>query len=248
MTAVANVLKAVLPRSASDRLSRTVTAYRRYRALDAQLRQLCVDYSACTTWDEKVELVRNHKSLGAIQQHKELAELLSLLAQNPSRYICEIGACSGGTLFLLARIAHPEALLVSVDINLPWERRTVHARLATRNQRVISICGDSRSPATFQQVRSALNGQSLDFLFIDGDHAYEAVIADFLNYRPLVRSGGLIAFHDIVPDFDSRYGTPTGHHAGGVPRFWQEIKTQYKTSELIEDPGQDGFGIGIIHW
>jgi predicted O-methyltransferase YrrM len=147
----------------------------------------------------------------------------------------------------LARIAHPEAVLISVDINLPWERRTAHAKLATRNQRVVSVCGDSRAPATLARVRSTLHGRPLDFLFIDGDHAYDAVKTDFLNYRPLVRSGGLIAFHDIVPDFNARYGTPTISYAGGVPTFWQEIKAQYRTSEFIEDPKQDGYGIGVVH-
>jgi len=38
-----------------------------------------------------------------------------------------------------------------------------------------------------------------DFLFIDGDHTYEGVEGDFEMYSPLVRRGGIIAFHDIVP-------------------------------------------------
>jgi len=43
-----------------------------------------------------------------------------------------------------------------------------------------------------------LNGEPLDFLFIDGDHTYEGVKRDFEMYSPLVRNGGIIAFHDIV--------------------------------------------------
>jgi predicted O-methyltransferase YrrM len=39
----------------------------------------------------------------------------------------------------------------------------------------------------------------LDFLFIDGDHTYEGVKQDFEMYTPLVRKGGLVAMHDIVP-------------------------------------------------
>lgn len=45
----------------------------------------------------------------------------------------------------------------------------------------------------------------MDFLFIDGDHAYEGVKADFEMYSPLVRKGGLVALHDICvhpPEMD----------------------------------------------
>ncbi len=37
----------------------------------------------------------------------------------------------------------------------------------------------------------------IDALFIDGDHAYKAVLQDWLLYSPLVRPGGIIAFHDV---------------------------------------------------
>jgi hypothetical protein len=29
-------------------------------------------------------------------------------------------------------------------------------------------------------------------------------------YSPLVRKGGIIAFHDIIPDYYTRYGIKTG--------------------------------------
>jgi predicted O-methyltransferase YrrM len=96
-------------------------------------------------------------------------------------------------------------------------------------------------------VRSLLNGHPLDLLFIDGDHSYEGVKADFANYSSLVRPGGLIVLHDIVPDYSTRHGKPTANYTGGVPIFWQELKTKHKTSEFIEDQKQDGYGIGIIH-
>lgn len=37
---------------------------------------------------------------------------------------------------------------------------------------------------------------SIDFLLIDGDHTYEAVKQDIINYIPKMRSGGLIAGDD----------------------------------------------------
>lgn len=38
---------------------------------------------------------------------------------------------------------------------------------------------------------------NIDFLFIDGDHSYEDVLLDLESWVPKVRSGGLVAGHDI---------------------------------------------------
>jgi len=37
----------------------------------------------------------------------------------------------------------------------------------------------------------------IDFLFIDGSHQYDDVLADFDGFFPYVVPGGLIAFHDV---------------------------------------------------
>lgn len=44
-------------------------------------------------------------------------------------------------------------------------------------------------------VARACHGE-VGFLFIDGDHSYEGVYADWQNYRPLLKKGGYVAFHD----------------------------------------------------
>jgi hypothetical protein len=41
----------------------------------------------------------------------------------------------------------------------------------------------------------------IDFLFIDGSHQYEDVLSDFDTYFPHVRDGGLVAFHDVTPNW-----------------------------------------------
>jgi len=83
-----------------------------------------------------------------------------------------------------------------------------------------------------------LDGESLDFLFIDGDHTYDGVKKDFEIYGRYVRKNGIIAFHDIVPGPSER--------VGGVPRFWNEIKHQFDYVELVKNWKQGGFGIGVI--
>jgi len=40
--------------------------------------------------------------------------------------------------------------------------------------------------------------KSLDFVYIDGDHNYNAVVEDIEHWQPKIKSGGYIAGHDII--------------------------------------------------
>lgn len=44
---------------------------------------------------------------------------------------------------------------------------------------------------------SSFEDGAYDFVFIDGDHSIKGVLNDLENYMPKVRSGGIIAGHDI---------------------------------------------------
>jgi predicted O-methyltransferase YrrM len=183
----------------------------------------------------------------ASQKYEELVPLLDRVRALRAERVCEIGTAAGGTLYLLTRVSAPEALLVSIDLAIPAHTRATRARFARAGQRLVSIEGDSHDVETQQRVERLLAGAKLDVLFIDGDHSYEGVRADFELYSPLVRSGGIIALHDVNEDFATRHGTPTASVSGDVPRFWNELKRKYRSEELIADPGQDGFGIGIVY-
>lgn len=99
---------------------------------------------------------------------------------------------------------------------------------------------------TVLRVTSFLAGRKIDFLFIDGDHEYNGVSKDFHSYRQLVATNGVISFHDIVPDYLTRYNKNTGMWVGEVPKFWSEIKTKYNSDEIVENYEQDGLGIGVL--
>jgi predicted O-methyltransferase YrrM len=202
-----------------------------------------------TTVDQALELAFGFRSVGIRilpgQVRSEITQLLKLLAENPPARLLEIGTAGGGTFFLFARVASEDALLISADLphgqfggGYPkWRGRLIqsfgHAR-----QQVHLLAVDSHAPETLQRIQGLLKGNQLDFLFIDGDHRYEGVKADFEMYSPLVRPGGLIGFHDIVP------GPP--ENAGGVAVFWQELKKKYPAREFVADWKQGGYGIGLV--
>lgn len=61
----------------------------------------------------------------------------------------------------------------------------------------IFIQGDTTKQETIDAVRNTLDeGEKFDLLLIDANHDYEFVKKDFENYSPMVRSGGVIFFHD----------------------------------------------------
>lgn len=70
------------------------------------------------------------------------------------------------------------------------------------------VIGFSHEPQTIKKTFEATQGE-VDLLFIDGDHKYESVLADWLVYNQRVKKGGLIAFHDtLISRPDSCYGVP----------------------------------------
>lgn len=199
--------------------------------------------------DELVDLIHNFRdhdiSIAPIQIRSEIVSLLTMLQQDPPAMVLEVGTAKGGTLFLFSRIARDGATLISLDLQrrfnkggpAAWRVRLLKS-LARAQQRLELVPADSHHPATLDQVKQLLNGRAIDFLFIDGDHSYDGVKRDFEMYAPLVRAGGLVAFHDIVPGPEAA--------VGGVPRFWQEIKQCYHTHEFVEDWNQQGLGLGVV--
>jgi len=203
--------------------------------------------------DAWVELVQRFNYAGITieswQIPSEITGFLRILEAEPPQSVLEIGTARGGTLFLLTRVAAPEALLVSVDLKrgqfgggYPAWRAPLYRSFAREAQRVKLVTGDSHEPRIREQVQRLLGGKPIDLLFIDGDHSYEGVKKDFADYAPLVRSGGLVAFHDIVPGGPGKHGDP-----GGVPAFWQELCATTATArELVQDWEWGSCGIGLI--
>lgn len=140
-----------------------------------------------------------------------------------ARRILEVGVERGGTIGFWDIIAGNEGRVVGLDthINIPFEFQP--------NSEFTLLEGNSHAADVIQQVKEML--PEVDFLFIDGDHSYEGVKADWENFSPLVKPGGLIAFHDIVDE--------------GVGPFWLEIEAAHKTERLHEQSG--GIGIGVVY-
>lgn len=182
------------------------------------------------------------------QYKEEFQQLADFVRKKNPKTIVEIGTKKGGSFFIWCRYTNAKHL-ISIDLpggihgggydkhKIPFLKYFVSDK---PDAKVDVILGDSHSESTVLKLKSLLSGSGIDFLFIDGDHTYEGVKKDFEMYRPLVNKGGVIAFHDII---DSEY-----HHSLDcyVDKLWNEIKNEYEHFEIIRDPNQHKYGIGVI--
>ncbi len=179
------------------------------------------------------------------QVPEEILNLTKLIEQQKPKHILEIGTANGGSLFLFSKLADKNATIISVDLpggryggGYPKYREKFYLTFVNKNQKMILYRADSHSPTTLSNVKNILNGEKIDFLFIDGDHTYQGVKADFELYSPLVKSGGSIGFHDIAEH--------PQNWTVGVKEFFNDIRSNYESKEFIADPKHGWAGIGVI--
>lgn len=177
------------------------------------------------------------------QIKEELAELLKEVRKLNPANVLEIGTAKGGTLFLWTRLAQPNAILVSIDLpggkfggGYSVREEAIYRRFPGKRQNLHLLREDSHAQATLNRTKQLFDHRPIDLLFMDGDHTFDGVKSDWEMYSPLVRSGGMIVFHDVAGNYEDTQ----------VKRFWDSVKVGFKHREYIF--GQDGhYGIGILY-
>lgn len=221
------------------------------RALETGARFKCVPEVTWTFRPKPPTLAERAIMKGAIQKQTELQQLIDLIESRPqAETIMEIGTSVGGTLWLWCQLAAPNAFIISADLpSGPFGGVTNEEHLpkllnyTTHQQRMQLFRGDSHKPEMLTQTKRVLGDRELDILFIDGDHTLEGVTQDWETFSPLVRSGGLVIFHDIVdhalvPDCQ-------------VKPLWDRLKTEHEVIEFVTPEeshgmGKEWGGIGVI--
>ncbi len=121
--------------------------------------------------------------------------------------IIEIGSYRGSSAAIQSmglRGVASDSLLISIDphADMPYNREQV--RLALREigeeDRLVQFSCVSERAAKFLRRGCA------SMIFVDGEHGYEQVVADFHNYVDLLAPGGCMLFHDYC--FGEHDGQP----------------------------------------
>lgn len=135
----------------------------------------------------------------------ERIALFRLASRSGIRTVVEIGSYLGASALALAaglrETGNTQAQVYCIDT---WQNfgmsegqrdtfAEFNANTAAFGDRVVPVRGWSTevAAALLQQVGT------IDLLFIDGDHSYDGVLADWRVFGPALKAGSVVALHDI---------------------------------------------------
>lgn len=133
------------------------------------------------------------------QDPRELQFIIDNIGTMEFNKVVEIGFHYGGSCKVWEQMILSDnprhSFIVTIDLNgdrIDWNI----------NQSPIPIhfiVGNSKDENIKEQALSIIEGNEIDFLYIDGEHSYDGVINDFYTFSPYVRKDGIIAMNDIYP-------------------------------------------------
>lgn len=150
---------------------------------------------------------------GIQQDRREIEEFVSvLLGRGRLGVALEVGLGFFGSTHFLWRLLFDKVITIeksherlrTFGANL----RAFYDRWVLDDHRSSFLIGLSSDPATVSKAYACAPGGGVDLLFIDGDHQYASVLTDWLLYSPLVKRGGIVAFHDAAVTVEGAYGVP----------------------------------------
>lgn len=169
-------------------------------------------------------LYGDNRDRGIVRLNYDEAELLWNSVKDTEGTIMEIGRRHGGSTVLITAAAGPDREVISVDIepkHLPIPEEYFANTEFSKSLKLIT--DDSANITTGE----------LGLLFVDGDHSYEGVSRDIKNHWPDVVDGGLVVFHDAVPNPGLAYCNQS-NHCPGVTKACAELVESGKGEEVAK--------------
>lgn len=183
-----------------------------------------------------------------LQDHWEIEKLITdfYIPLKP-RMVLEIGSLYGGTLWKWIQNSERGTKIISLDL-IPdnelhsmedvLEARRLWATWANRaGVDLVKMTGNSNEYEISKWVKTCA---PFDFIFVDGGHDQKTVHTDWNLYFPMLKDGGVIAFHDIAFDLENKFCIEVGV-------WWRQMKEAGMfgddVTEIIETPGWNGIGV-----
>lgn len=225
-------------------------SWRRYHRLVAEFRQLLLDQREIASPAERL-----HHGFGGKINFPDAYILQRLLRKHQPRTILEVGSFLGFSSRWILEVSTPwQAKVVSVDPNVRhriFDRpadilRQLNSNFISDRLEIVEAFFGEQGACTYsdyenyppQKTRQEADqifacrqrvgrtwDRRFDFIFIDGDHEYAAVMRDFEIALNLLTANGCIAFHDA-------FSWP------GVYEALTTIKQQYARSADVQILGK----------
>jgi len=158
--------------------------------------------------------------------------LAGLVKELGIRRVLEIGTHSGGSALAMQKGFEGESgMIVTIDITRASDR------ILREQKNIVKVRGDANKPKVIDKVLTALDGQPVDLMFIDGDHKFHPALVNYSVYSTLLRPK-VICLDDITLNAE-------------MLRLWRFLSQDsadqraVNAAEIIPDirPGRPGFGL-----
>jgi predicted O-methyltransferase YrrM len=170
------------------------------------------------------------------------AKILELVEQYRPVVCVELGTFQGASAIPVARSIHRwQGVLTCIDT---WSEDIFHAGppspwilvTCARNAAAAGVNNIRYMPTTTLEAAKSWT-EPIDYLYVDADHSYKAVLADLQAWAPHVKPGGLILGDD--------YGNAS---FPGVKAAWDAFEDEYGLSltRFQSDPPQKD-GVQLIY-
>lgn len=156
------------------------------------------------------------------------------------RVTVELGSADGYTFFAFCQAAREFPMRVfAIDT---WKGDAHTGPLPERMYRSVqsNLAGHfsgvdaTMLRMTFDEAVGRFDDGSLDLVFVDGCHSYDAVTNDYLKWKPKMSDKGVMVFHDTAV-----------HRPGfGVHRFWDEVTNECPGFHFPHDHGLGVLPVG----
>jgi hypothetical protein len=149
-----------------------------------------------------------------VAEIEALSKIVNMLPDNP--FVFNLGA-GAGTSGLTIYLSRDDVSLFTVDINLENPLGCLYAErnacqefgIPWPNPRWHQVLGTSHEIAELW----AGGGKQPDLVFVDNCHEWDCIYNDIRLWKPLIKPGGIMAFHD--------YG---GVLIGNSDQTWPDVK------------------------
>ncbi len=159
----------------------------------------------------------------SLKKQKRAEFLFKIVNEFQCKYILELGTSLGITSCYLAAVSH-ESKVITI------EAAPEIAKIARENISLLDLKNIDVVDGKFDDVLDAVlaNQDTLDLVFIDGDHRYEAVLKNFNKILPKLNNNSVVILDDI-------------HWSTGMEQAWKEIMKDEKVRVSI-----DVYDMGIL--
>ena len=168
---------------------------------------------------------------GPISEHTTgEAALLRRHAEGAS-CVVEIGVAEGGSAVELRAAMKPAGILALVDPYPAGRLFGLNMAQVVAHRAVARVPGARVEWMRMRGDEACLAwSQPIDLIFLDGDHAFAAVRADWEGWSPHVRPGGIVMLHDarVIP------GGRVSPQAGPA-RFTAELREKSQDWSVVDE-------------